>query len=123
MPKTKGPVVTDDDRNCLWVLLKDGRFHKTRTLVNVSVNIGKDGDYRLHAIKRSRLVRAICEQTPGKFLSTQQGIKRVDLASNEDLRVASADLKSRARKMQERAEWLDEELYRREVPEQMRVCP
>jgi len=51
-----------------------------------------------------------------------QHVKVNDLASNDDLRNAMNDLRSRAKKMEARAAGIERLLYEREVPEQLRVC-
>ena len=78
-PKRKGPKVSRDDAAELWHLLADGQFHKAKDL---PIN--------------SRMVRAICQEYPKYFISTQDGYKRLDKATEAEVDAAIADLRSRA---------------------------
>jgi len=113
------PKVTRDDKITLWRLLCDGKWHKANDLV-VWSGIGPDGKAQI-AWKNTRIIRAICETEPDKFISTQRGYKRADLATDEELTNAINDLRSRAKKMTARADAIDQVLYERQVPEQLRM--
>lgn len=115
------PKVTWQDKVTLWRLLADGKWHKAKDLVAWS-GVSPTGGAQL-AWKNTRIIRAICEAEPDKFISTQKGYKRADLATDDELTNAINDLRSRAEKMTARADAIDRMLYERQVPEQMRVCP
>ena len=101
------PTPTDEQARKLWRLLSDGNWHKAKSL---APHMGGN-----------RIIRAICQQRPEHFCSTQHGYKLVRYATDDELMNARNDLSSRCKKMQARAETIDAELYRRSVPEQMRV--
>ena len=105
------PKVTRQDKILLWQILSDGQFHKARDIAPRFGN--KPGN--------TRIIRAICEAEPDKFISTQQGYKRTDLATDDELMNARNDLLSRVSKMQARADAIDGVLYERQVPEQKRM--
>lgn len=91
----------------LWKELSDGKWHKAKDLS--------------FTMSGTRIIRAICEAEPDKFISTQAGYKRTDLATDAELINARNDLMSRVKKMQARAQAIDDVLYRRQVPEQRRM--
>ena len=101
------PTPTDEQARKLWRLLSDGNWHKAKDLAPHMGN--------------TRIIRAICEAKPEHFVSTQAGYKLTRYATDDELMNARNDLLSRCKKMQARAEAIDAELYRRSVPEQMRV--
>ena len=107
----KGPKVTRDDKILLWNLLANGQWMKAKDLAPHWGN--KPGN--------TRIIRAICESEPHRFVSTQQGYKRFDKATDAEIGNAIADLRSRSAKMTERADAIEQALYERQVPEQMRM--
>lgn len=56
----------------------------------------------------SRMIRAVCQEYPEHFLSTQQGYALVCEASEDEIRNAIADLRSRCAHMERRAAALEE---------------
>jgi len=117
------PKVTKQDRICLWVLLKDGEWHKAKDLVNKVANYECPATREIlwHHFTNTRIIRAICEAEPDKFISTQKGYKRFDLASDDEITNAINDLRSRCRKMSGRADSMDKALHERQFPEQMEM--
>jgi len=101
------PTPTDEQARKLWRLLSDGQWHKAKDL---APHMGG-----------SRIIRAICLAKPQHFISTQAGYKLTKYATDDELMNARNDLLSRCKKMQARADAIDEELYRRSVPEQKQV--
>lgn len=50
-----------------------------------------------------RMIRAVCAEKPEHFLSSQKGYKLVKYATDEELDIAIADLRSRIRHLDDRA--------------------
>ena len=111
------PRVTRDDKLTLWRLLSDGKWHKAKDLAPHWGN----NRYIPPRTGNPRIIRAICEAEPDKFISTQKGYKRADLATDEELTNAINDLRSRAKKMTERANAIEQALWERSQPMQLRV--
>jgi len=59
------------------------------------------------------MIRAVCSEKPEHFLSTQKGYKLVKYATDEELAESIADLRSRIKKMDNRAHALEEVQYYR----------
>ena len=74
----------------LWKLLSDGQFHKAKDLP-----------------MNSRMIRAVCSEKPEHFLSTQQGYKLTKYATDEEIDIAVADLRSRIKHLDARASGLE----------------
>ncbi len=84
------PKVTRDTAVTLWKQLAGKGFRKAKEID-----------------MPNRLIRAVCTEYPSHFLSTQQGYKLTSEASVNEIEVAIADLKSRCRHMQNRANALE----------------
>ena len=80
----------------LWSLIDDGKWHKARTIA-----------------MNSRMIRAICSAKPDHFLSTQKGYKLVKFATDSEIEIAVADLRSRMKHLNARASSLEHELLQR----------
>ena len=100
------PKVNREDKIELWLILADGKWHKASSIVLCS-----------QLWKSTRIIRAVCESEPDKFISSQKGYKRVDFATDEELEEARNDLMSRASKMLERAQGVDRAIASRKQPE------
>ncbi len=87
------------DGKRLWNILADGQFHKAKDI-----------------FMESRRIRMICAQWPSRFISTQAGYKRVAFATDGEIEYASADLKSRCRKLVRRYMAHDKVLKERHQP-------
>ena len=74
----------------MQISLSDGKFHHAREL----------------AIE-ARSIRAICAAFPEQFISSHQGFKLLRYASDTEIGLSSADLRSRAKAMTERADAQD----------------
>ena len=89
--KRKGkPRVKREHCVKLWHALADGKFHKAKELP-----------------MNSRMIRAVCAEHPRYFLSTQQGYKRADHATADELANSIADLRSRIKHIDARASALE----------------
>ena len=86
----KKPTVNPSHFAQLVRALDDGRFHKAKDIP-----------------MQNRMIRAVCTEYPHVFLSTQQGYKMVEHASDAEIRVAVADLRSRIKHMDRRARSLE----------------
>ena len=84
--------------NCraLWRILSDGKWHKSK---DIPMN--------------HRMIRACCEAKPEHFLSGQKGYKLVRYASDAELQHAIADLRSRVKHLNARADSLERAAYTR----------
>ena len=92
---SSGTKVSRDDAVKLWHILADGRWRKQK-------------DIRMPGTK----VRAVCNQFAPYFISnTAQGYRRTDLAFESEVEHSIADLRSRAKKMLERADKLERYLF------------
>jgi len=80
----------------LWHLLSDGQWHKGR---DINMN--------------HRMIRAVCQEKPNHFLSSQQGYKLVKAATDEEIDIAIADLRSRMKHLDHRASGLELALQQR----------
>lgn len=80
----------------LAMLLADGRYHKARTLA-----------------MNNRSIRDVCQHYPEEFLSTQRGYKLVAYCTDDEINEAAADLKSRAMKIYNRAQSLEDVMHKR----------
>lgn len=78
------------DAVTLWNALKSGEFQKAREID-----------------MPARMIRAVCNEYPNHFLSTQAGYKRVTDATEDEVENAIADLRSRCSHMQRRADALE----------------
>lgn len=90
------PTVSKSDARRLYRLLQGRGFVKAKDIE-----------------MPSRAIRAICAEYPDEFLSTQQGYKVVREASDFDIDVAVADLHSRCKHMNRRANALERVLQTR----------
>lgn len=112
------PKVSSRDKETLWHLLADGGWHKAKSLVHRFVILSLEGGLVLRlSLSNTRMIRAICESEPDKFISTQKGYKRADLATDAELENARNDLMSRANKMLARAQGVDRVIARRRQPD------
>ena len=84
----------------LWNLLDTGKFAKAREID-----------------MPSRMIRAVCNEYPNHFLSTQAGYKRVNDATEDEIENAIADLRSRCGHMNRRADALEGVLRAKYQPE------
>ena len=75
----------------LAFLLNDGQWHFCREL-----------EKRMNG----RMVRAACEQEPGRFMSSQRGYRLVKFGTIDEIDGAIADLLSRSTCLKRRAEGL-----------------
>ena len=50
-----------------------------------------------------RMIRAVCAEKPDYFLSSQKGYKLVKYATDEEIGISIADLRSRIRHLEDRA--------------------
>ena len=88
------------DAVALWNLLASGEFIKAR---DIDMN--------------ARMIRAVCNEYPNHFLSTQAGYKRVTNATEDEIENAIADLRSRCSHMSRRADALEAVLRAKYQPE------
>jgi len=101
--KRKGkPRVKREHCVKLWHALADGQFHK-----------GKD------LPMNSRMIRAVCAELPSFFLSTQNGYKRADFATVDEIENSIADLRSRINHIDTRASALESVLVERCQPHRL----
>ena len=80
----------------LWNQLKDGRWHKCKTIA-----------------MNSRMIRAVCEAKPEHFLSSQKGYKLFKYATDLEIEISIADLRSRMKHLDARASGLENALQDR----------
>jgi len=90
------PRVKDWHCRRLWMLLNDGKWHKSKDIDMIS-----------------RMIRAVCEEKPNHFLSSQKGYKLVKYATDEEINISIADLRSRMKHLDARASGLESALYER----------
>lgn len=87
--------VTLEDARSLWRILADGEWRKQKSIP-------------MRGVK----VRKVCNEYAPYFISnTQQGYRRTDLATHSEIEHSINDLRSRAKKMLERADKLEQFLY------------
>lgn len=101
---SRKPTPTREQKIMLWKLLCDGKWHKAKQLAEWGMG-------------NTRIIRAICEAEPDKFISTQAGYKRADLATDAELEAARNDLISRADKILKRAQGVDRAIAARQQPQ------
>lgn len=65
-----------------------------------------------------RMIRAVCQTFPGQFVSTQAGYCNWDEATDDEIENAIADLRSRVKHMNARADALEHRLHRRQAAPQ-----
>jgi len=82
----------------IMLFLSDGEWHKS-------------GEIEQYAAVKARTVRLVAEKT-GKLVGGNQGYKRTDLANPDEIWHARNSLKSRARKLLNRAKRLEKEFRR-----------
>jgi hypothetical protein len=68
---------------------------------------GDNWTLRKHIGMSNRLIRAICQAHPSRFLSSNDGMKLVKNATQEQVRHSAARIRSQAKKMIARAEALE----------------
>ena len=80
----------------LWAELHDGKWHKCKTIA-----------------MNSRMIRAVCEEKPEHFLSSQKGYKLFKYATDLEIEISIADLRSRMKHLDARASGLENALHAR----------
>lgn len=98
------PKPNTEQCELLAFLLDDGQWHTSRTL-RLEIN--------------HRMIRAVCEQQPHRFISGQSGYKLAKFASVREMNIAARDLRSRAACLLRRANGIEDGRYRRFVDHQM----
>lgn len=93
-------------RRHLRFLLADGEWHHRK---NIEMS--------------PRLVRYLCNEFPADFISSQRGYKLFTRATDEEVGVAIADLKSRMEHMRRRIAGMERALYNRQFDEGARLIP
>ena len=93
---TGKPKAKTEDCRELWRILSDGQWHLGR---EIPMN--------------NRMIRAVCAEKPEHFLSSQKGYKLVKYATDDEIDIAIADLRSRIRHLDDRAGALEFALTQR----------
>jgi len=84
------PTVTREDAAQLWKILRGNGFMQRKEIA-----------------MQPRMIRAVCQEHPQHFMSTQQGYKLVKEATPDEISNAIADLRSRCKFMEKRAAALE----------------
>lgn len=85
------PTVSVEDCRKLWQILAASEGWTLRKNINMT----------------NRLIRAVCQAKPQHFLSSNDGMKLVKNATQEEIRHSAARIRSQATKMIARAEALE----------------
>lgn len=87
----------DEKRRALKYWLRDGEWHKRKTIP-----------------MPDRLIRWLCSEYPGTFISSQSGYKLLAFATDAEIKIAVADLRSRMEHMRRRIMGMEQAAYNRQ---------